>query len=195
MFHDSCWDTSVSSLSISTVQSQLTVDPAYESLLTDYSLALPPFPLYLRKALQEVLPEFLRILEQVGQSLDTSRDARTWRAAAALTDSCGVRQPTARRRSRYTAGTLVSAMKERLSVSTTELRSKSFPSWGCREGACYDLQAPPPPTEQTWGAEGRWGVAQASATGCWAWHLTHRGPGDRFDFVLRATEATTTGVW
>lgn len=50
---------------------------------------------------------------------------------------------------------------------------------------------PPPPTEQTWGAEGRWGVAQASATGCWAWHLTHRGPGDRFDFVLRATEATS----
>lgn len=168
MFHDSCWDTSVSSLSISTVQSQLTVDPAYESLLTDYSLALPPFPLYLRKALQEVLPEFLRILEQVGQSLDTSRDARTWRAAAALTDSCGVRQPTARRRSRYTAGTLVSAMKERLSVSTTELRSKSFPSWGCREGACYDLQAPPPPSRpgvQKDGGEWPRQVRQAAGPG------------------------------
>lgn len=126
------------------VQSQLTVDPAYESLLTDYSLAFPPFPLYLRKALQEVLPEFLRILEQVGQSLDTSRVARMWRAATALTDSCGVRQPTAGRRSRYTAGTLVSVMKERLSVSTAELRGESSLSWGCREGACYDQQEPPP---------------------------------------------------
>lgn len=55
ILYDSHLDLSVSPLSINTFQFHLTVDSAYESLLTNYSLpkprALPLFQLYLRKAI------------------------------------------------------------------------------------------------------------------------------------------------
>lgn len=44
------------------------VGPANKSLLSNYSFALPLFPLCLRKALQELCFESLRILKQVDQS-------------------------------------------------------------------------------------------------------------------------------